>query len=139
MGHISLTLPILEYGHTGGNCAITGGYAYRGRRVPYLYGRYLFGDLCSGRLWWAAQNNGGWTATALAATAGGLYTFGEGADGELYVGPGRWPPVEDQMTKMPQLLAGPPPAGERIRGEGYRPDTMRARPRSGATRAATVL
>jgi choice-of-anchor B domain-containing protein len=84
----ALSLPILEYAHTGGNCSITGGYAYRGTRVPYLYGRYLFGDLCSGRLWWAAQNNGAWTSTAFGATAGGLYTFGEAADGELYVGRG---------------------------------------------------
>ena len=84
----ALTLPITEYSHAGGNCSITGGYAYRGTRVPYLYGKYLFGDLCSGRLWWAAQNNDTWTSTLFTQTAGGLYTFGEGADGELYVGQG---------------------------------------------------
>jgi choice-of-anchor B domain-containing protein len=84
----ALTLPITEYSHAGGNCSITGGYAYRGTRVPNLYGKYVFGDLCSGRLWWAAQNNGSWTSTAFTTTAGGLYTFGEGMDGELYVGQG---------------------------------------------------
>ena len=84
----ALTLPILEYSHAGGNCSITGGFAYRGTRVPYLYGKYVFGDLCSGRLWWAAQNNGAWTSTAFPVTAGSLYTFGEGVDGELYVGQG---------------------------------------------------
>ena len=64
-----LTLPILDYGHVSGKCSITGGYVYRGTQVPYLYGKYLFGDLCSGRLWWAAQNNGTWSSTAFTATA----------------------------------------------------------------------
>jgi glucose/arabinose dehydrogenase len=83
-----LTLPILDYSHAGGNCSITGGYVYRGTQVPYLYGKYIFGDLCSGRLWWATQNNGAWTSTLFTATAGQLYTFGQGVDGELYVGQG---------------------------------------------------
>ena len=83
-----LTLPILDYGHVSGQCSITGGYAYRGTRVPYLYGKYLFGDLCNGRMWWAVQNNGSWSSTAFTATASGLYTFGQGVDGELYVGQG---------------------------------------------------
>jgi glucose/arabinose dehydrogenase len=83
-----LTLPILEYGHSAGNCSITGGYVYRGTQVPYLYGKYIFGDFCSGRIWWASQNNGAWTSAPFTTTAGQLYTFGQGLDGELYVGQG---------------------------------------------------
>ncbi len=83
----SLTLPILDYNRTLG-CSITGGYAYRGSQVPFLYGKYLYGDLCSGRLWWASQNNGTWTATPFTPTASGLYTFGEDVNGELYIGRG---------------------------------------------------
>ena len=30
---------------------MTGGYVYRGTAEPLLAGRYLFGDLCSGRIW----------------------------------------------------------------------------------------
>ncbi len=83
----ALTMPILEYTHTQG-CSITGGYAYRGTRVPFLHGAYLYGDLCSGTLWWAKQNAGAWSATPFGVTAGSLYTFGEDANGELYVGRG---------------------------------------------------
>jgi glucose/arabinose dehydrogenase len=53
----SLTLPILDYAHSP-HCAITGGYVYRGKRIGFLRGKYLYGDLCSGTLWWAVQNGG---------------------------------------------------------------------------------
>ena len=32
-------------------CSITGGYVYRGKEIPDLYGRYIFGDYCTGRVW----------------------------------------------------------------------------------------
>jgi hypothetical protein len=83
----SLTLPILDYDHSLG-CSITGGYVYRGVQIPRLYGKYLYGDLCSGTMWWARENNGGWTASTFGVTAGGLYTFGQDVNGELYVGRG---------------------------------------------------
>ncbi len=38
--------PILNTTHTDGNCAIVGGYVYRGRAIPALRGVYLFGDDC---------------------------------------------------------------------------------------------
>ena len=83
----SYTLPILEYDHTAG-CSITGGYAYRGVQVPRLYGKYLYGDLCSGHIWWAVQNGTGWTATDFGALATSLYSFGQDINGELYVARG---------------------------------------------------
>ena len=33
-----------------GNCSITGGVVVRDRAVPALYGRYVFGDFCRGRI-----------------------------------------------------------------------------------------
>ncbi|MEO8601338.1 MAG: choice-of-anchor B family protein [bacterium] len=84
----SLTLPVLDYTHAGGNCSITGGFVYRGSAVPNLYGKYLFGDLCSGRLWWANDNLGTWSFTQFTPTAASLYSFGQGLDGELYVARG---------------------------------------------------
>src|SRR5262249_8895202 len=39
-----LTFPIVEYGHTGGRCSVTGGYVYRGVRSALPAGTYLFGD-----------------------------------------------------------------------------------------------
>ena len=32
-------------------CSITGGYIYRGANIPSLYGRYIFGDYCTGKVW----------------------------------------------------------------------------------------
>ena len=44
----SFTKPKLEYVHSGGACSITGGYVYRGCRMPDLRGTYLYGDYCTG-------------------------------------------------------------------------------------------
>jgi glucose/arabinose dehydrogenase len=41
--------PVLAYSHDAG-CSITGGYVVRDRALPSLYGRYLYGDFCSGQL-----------------------------------------------------------------------------------------
>lgn len=38
--------PLFETSHDDGNCAITGGVVYRGRRITKLRGAYLFADLC---------------------------------------------------------------------------------------------
>ncbi len=42
--------PAAEYSREEG-CAVTGGFVYRGGVFPALAGSYLFGDLCSGRIW----------------------------------------------------------------------------------------
>ena len=83
----SFTLPILDYGHNP-ECAIVGGYAYRGTQVPFLFGKYLFGDLCSGKLWWARDNEGTWSSTAFAPTEANMWTWGQDVYGELYLGIG---------------------------------------------------
>jgi glucose/arabinose dehydrogenase len=45
----ALTLPLFAYRHPRKGCAaVVGGFVYRGRRVPSLRGRYVFGDLCTG-------------------------------------------------------------------------------------------
>ena len=44
----SFTGPKLEYAHSGGACSITGGYVYRGCRMPDLRGTYFYGDYCTG-------------------------------------------------------------------------------------------
>jgi glucose/arabinose dehydrogenase len=41
--------PIFVYRHSRG-CSIIGGYVVRDRRLPSLYGRYVFTDLCDGRI-----------------------------------------------------------------------------------------
>lgn len=32
-------------------CSVTGGYVYRGKQISDLYGRYFFGDYCTGKVW----------------------------------------------------------------------------------------
>jgi glucose/arabinose dehydrogenase len=47
-----LTYPALQYGHQLG-LAVTGGFVYRGKAIPALYGKYIFGDIVSGRVFFA--------------------------------------------------------------------------------------
>lgn len=80
--------PIFDYSHSGFCSSITGGFVYRGNKYPGLYGHYLFADLCSGRFWRAAHDNGGWQVVTLGEfnTIVAPAVIGEAANGELYVG-----------------------------------------------------
>jgi glucose/arabinose dehydrogenase len=82
-----LQLPITEYEtYKDGNCAVIGGYVYRGERYPALQGAYLFGDFCSGRLWTLARDEAGeWRATEATSIGSLLSSFGEDEAGEVYV------------------------------------------------------
>jgi glucose/arabinose dehydrogenase len=81
----TLVDPIAAYDHSKGN-SITGGYVYRGKALPDLVGRYVYGDFGSGRLWTATRgSNGRWTARELLDTNQVISTFGEDEDGELYL------------------------------------------------------
>ena len=42
--------PVWEYDHRIGK-SITGGFVYRGRKLPELNGHYLYGDYVAGKLW----------------------------------------------------------------------------------------
>jgi glucose/arabinose dehydrogenase len=74
--------PVAEYDH-GVGCSVTGGFVYRGSSIPGLVGRYVYGDYCTGRIW-AVSVEGG-EPDLLLDTDVSMSTFGEGADGELYV------------------------------------------------------
>jgi len=77
--------PILTYDH-GLGCSVSGGYRYRGARFSNLYGLYVYGDYCSGRIWGATHDGGsGWSETELLDVSFFLSTFGENEDGELFV------------------------------------------------------
>jgi glucose/arabinose dehydrogenase len=82
-------LPLVEYAHvvTGSdNCAITGGYVYRGVHFPLLRGGYVFGDFCSGRIWIVSATTASPAVpTLLPVTVPSITSFGQDEDGELYV------------------------------------------------------
>jgi glucose/arabinose dehydrogenase len=80
------TFPIFEYPHGSPCSSVTGGYVYRGNEFPQLYGQYLFGDFCTGRIWRTAKVNGVWETALIADIPGGISTFGEDVNGEMYIG-----------------------------------------------------
>ena len=80
-----LELPIAVYGRDGG-CSITGGYVYRGSRIPSLYGAYVYGDFCSGKIWAFRYDGSRVTESILLAdTKIRISSFAEDTDGELYI------------------------------------------------------
>jgi glucose/arabinose dehydrogenase len=82
-----LTMPVLESDIGDAECALIGGHVYRGARHPELYGRYLYGDACSGRFWTAEPDGaGGFTNEEVLLSPVRPSTFGEDEAGEIYVG-----------------------------------------------------
>jgi glucose/arabinose dehydrogenase len=79
--------PIHDYSNTGcgsgGNGSVTGGFRYRGP-VTSLQGTYVFGDFCSGRVWFMTDIGGSFTVDEF-TNIGNIYGFGEDEAGELYV------------------------------------------------------
>lgn len=93
LNHVS---PIYTYAHGGGEKegrSITGGYFYRGKKVPELLGRYIFADFQNPRVWSLEANDSKGSrikdhTKELQPAKGGLQlisTFGEDSEGELYL------------------------------------------------------
>jgi glucose/arabinose dehydrogenase len=80
-----LVMPIAVYPLGGGHCAVTGGFVYRGARMPALRGRYFYGDYCSGTVWSLRVEGGrarGLRREPFRVPL--LSSFGESARGELH-------------------------------------------------------
>ncbi len=80
-----LIKPIWDYDHGLGR-SVTGGYVYRGMKVPELAGAYVYGDFVSGRIW-ALRYDGTNPATnnQLFDTSLGIASFGLDKNNELYI------------------------------------------------------
>ena len=79
-------LPIAEYSHEQGDCAVIGIGVYRGEAASQLDGLYFFGDYCSGKVWATARNDdGAWNMEQLLDTQLQLTGSGRDEAGELYV------------------------------------------------------
>jgi len=82
-----LHLPAVTYNHVGNACSVTGGYVYRGRKIPAIAGHYFYSDYCAGWLRSFRYENGRpvdsreWKMDDV----GHVVSFGEDSAGELYI------------------------------------------------------
>jgi glucose/arabinose dehydrogenase len=83
-----LVPPVLEYPHSPA-CAVAGGYVYRGKAYPSLRGTYFYGDYCGGWIRSFRLETGtpvpAYPALASPLVNDNVVSFGEDADGEIYV------------------------------------------------------
>ncbi|MEE9130133.1 MAG: PQQ-dependent sugar dehydrogenase [Phycisphaerales bacterium] len=79
--------PVVEYGRREG-ISVTGGYVYRGDRIPQLRGAYIYADYASGKIWALRYRDGEVTAHReifVGSRRAYITSFGEGPDGEMYI------------------------------------------------------
>ncbi|HUL44840.1 MAG TPA: PQQ-dependent sugar dehydrogenase [Bacteroidota bacterium] len=80
-----LTLPIWEYHHDAGRCAIMGGFVYRGSAIPSLVGKYIYGDYCTGEIWTLTPVLSSTPIDSLLFSSGtNISAFGTDRNHELY-------------------------------------------------------
>jgi glucose/arabinose dehydrogenase len=79
--------PVITHSHAAGFCSITGGYVVRDPGVPSLVGRYVYSDLCEGRIRAARLRAGRRTTGAPLnlPSVSQVSSFGEDASGRVYV------------------------------------------------------
>jgi glucose/arabinose dehydrogenase len=92
--------PVIEYPHTaalaaeskfpdhGIGVSVTGGYVYRGKKIPALRGVYMYADFQMGTVWGFRYENGEITARGTLAAENPLRpvsSFAEDGDGEVYL------------------------------------------------------
>jgi glucose/arabinose dehydrogenase len=79
--------PVLEYDHQVGK-SITGGCVYRGKAVPALDGRYLYGDYVTGHLWaldYDIENQKVVSNVEIDWNGQPIAGFGQDKNGEVYM------------------------------------------------------
>jgi glucose/arabinose dehydrogenase len=78
--------PVWDYGRRDG-ASITGGFVYRGKRIPSLRGVYVFGDYVSGNVFGLreSKNDSPEVWKLIERSGKAPSSFGEDEDGELYL------------------------------------------------------
>jgi uncharacterized repeat protein (TIGR03806 family) len=105
-GPTAILPPLKAHPHSEA-ASITGGYVYRGTRLPELKGAYIYGDYQTGIIWGLRCQGEKLTwQKELARTPLHLVAFGETADGELYL-------VDHDRTHQIYRLAPEPAASVR--------------------------
>ncbi len=78
------TFPLIDYSHADSNCAVMGGFVYRGKLYPNMVGKYFFADYCSGDFKVLYKDNDEWKKQNLLKADNSFVTFGEDKNKELY-------------------------------------------------------
>jgi glucose/arabinose dehydrogenase len=77
--------PRAIYSLSGEECAVTGGYVYRGAALPELNGSYVYADYCSGKIWALFTDDPAAQPVMLLDSDQQISSFYELPDGELLV------------------------------------------------------
>jgi hypothetical protein len=81
VGPVTPKYPVIQYGHglegqTGfAGDSVSSGYVYRGSNIPSLYGKYVFGEITTGQLFWADYAEMLAVDDGNAATLAEIHTF----------------------------------------------------------------
>lgn len=104
-GPAPISPPVVWHPHSEA-ASMTGGFVYRGSRLPELQGVYVYGDYQTGRVWGLRYENGqvSWHEE-LAQTPLQLVSFGEDSAGELYL-------LDYQRSQQIWQLSPQPPQKE---------------------------
>jgi glucose/arabinose dehydrogenase len=83
-----LEMPVFEYSQVNGDKSITGGFVYYGDKNPALWGKYIYGDFISGRIWaldYDYETGEAGENIELLNLSGNISSFGVDEEGEIYI------------------------------------------------------
>ncbi|MGQ0635626.1 MAG: PQQ-dependent sugar dehydrogenase [Planctomycetaceae bacterium] len=102
-GPTPIVPPVLSIPHTEG-ASITGGYVYRGKKFPDLYGNYIFGDWETHRIWGInVDGEKVGEKRELVEPTVRIVDFAEDKEGELYL-------LDYDDGSISTIVPNPPPA-----------------------------
>ncbi|MEQ9561772.1 MAG: LamG-like jellyroll fold domain-containing protein, partial [Woeseiaceae bacterium] len=85
----TLVDPLVAFPHSGGKCAVIGGYFYRGSLIPELQGKFFYGDFCTGMIAIVDFDESGQPFERKLINegqgAGNIHGWGKNADGEIFM------------------------------------------------------
>ncbi len=77
--------PVWSYTQGSDGYSVTGGMVYRGKKLTDLNGKYICGDYVSGKIWALTYDGKTVTKSDEITNVSSVSTFGEDANGELYM------------------------------------------------------
>ncbi|HEV3340488.1 MAG TPA: PQQ-dependent sugar dehydrogenase [Pirellulales bacterium] len=102
-GPTPIVPPTVEIPHTEG-ASVTGGYVYRGQKIPELVGTYIFGDWETRRIWGVnAEGNDPGAKHEIMDPSVRVVDFGEDNEGEIYL-------LDYDAGTIHAIVKNPPPA-----------------------------